>query len=79
MMTTAKVVPFAVANADKYADNGYMVDAFSKGSTGCAELSKHIAGVVDELWKMGYSNEDLTKLFAGNLMRVYQQTWTPKA
>ena len=79
MMTTAKVVPFAVANADKYADNEYMVDAFSKGSTGCAELSKHIAGVVDELWKMGYSNEDLTKLFAGNLMRVYQQTWTPKA
>lgn len=79
MMTTAKVVPFAVANADKYADNGYMVDAFSKGSTGCAELSKHIAGVVDELWKMGYSNEDLAKLFAGNLMRVYQQTWTPKA
>lgn len=79
MMTTAKVVPFTMANADKYADNGYMVDAFSKGSTGCAELSKHIAGVVDELWKMGYSNEDLTKLFAGNLMRVYQQTWTPKA
>ncbi|GLR74102.1 dipeptidase [Aliivibrio sifiae] len=79
MMTTAKVVPFAIANANKYADNGYMVDAFSKGATGCAELSKHIAGVVDELWKMGYSNEDLAKLFAGNLMRVYQQTWTPKA
>ncbi|MCZ8501178.1 hypothetical protein O9853_08715 [Vibrio lentus] len=28
---------------------------------------------------MGYSNEDLAKLFGGNLMRVYEQTWTPKA
>ncbi|USD42807.1 membrane dipeptidase [Vibrio sp. SCSIO 43135] len=79
MMTTAKVVPFAVANADKYADNGYMVAAFNRGATGCAELSKHIAGVVDSLWEMGYSNEDLAKLFGGNLMRVYEQTWTPKA
>ncbi|MGF1902470.1 dipeptidase [Aliivibrio sifiae] len=75
MMTTAKVVPFTIANPDKYADNGYMVNAFNKGSTGCAELSKHIAGVVDSLWEMGYSNDDLAKLFGGNLMRVYEQTW----
>ncbi|WP_117232838.1 dipeptidase [Vibrio maerlii] len=75
MMTTAKVVPFTIANPDKYADNGYMVAAFNKGSTGCAELSKHIAGVVDSLWEMGYSNDDLEKLFGGNLMRVYAQTW----
>ncbi|MBW3695498.1 hypothetical protein EK599_07310 [Vibrio sp. T187] len=79
LMTTAKVVPFAIENADKYADNGYMVDAFNKGASGCAELSKHIAGVIDALWEMGYSNEELAKLFGGNLMRVYEQTWTPKA
>ncbi|CAM4221960.1 dipeptidase [Vibrio neonatus] len=79
MMTTSKVVPFAKANADKYADNGYMINAFDKGATGCAELSKHIAGVVDALWEMGYSNEDMAKLFGQNLMRVYQQTWKTKA
>ncbi len=75
MMTTAKVVPFAMANADKYADNGYMIDAFKKGATGCGELSKHLAATTDELWKLGYSNEDLKKLFGGNLLRVYKQTW----
>lgn len=75
MMTVAKVVPFTLANADKYADNGYMVNAFELGATGCAELSKHMAGVVDSLWEMGYSNEDLAKIFGGNLKRVYAQTW----
>ncbi|GAB7219602.1 membrane dipeptidase [Vibrio comitans] len=75
MMTVAKVVPFTIANADKYADNGYMVNTFNLGATGCAELSKHMAGVVDSLWAMGYSNEDLAKIFGRNLMRVYAQTW----
>ena len=75
MMTTAKVVPFAMANADKYADNGYMINAFKHGATGCGELSKHLAATTDELWKLGYSNEDLKKLFGGNLMRIYKQTW----
>ncbi|NOH78604.1 hypothetical protein F0231_02495 [Vibrio sp. RE86] len=75
MMTTAQVVPFSIANPDKYADNGYMIDAFNRGATGSAELSKHMAGVVDNLWAMGYSNDDLAKLFGGNLMRVYGQTW----
>lgn len=75
MMTTSKVVPFAMANADKYADNGYMIAAFEKGATGCAELSKHLASVTDELWKMGYSDKDIKKLYGENLMRVYKQTW----
>lgn len=75
MMTTAKVVPFAMANADKYADNGYMIHAFEQGATGCGELSKHLAATTDELWKLGYSNEDLKKLFGGNLLRIYKQTW----
>ncbi|MGY3571725.1 hypothetical protein [Vibrio paucivorans] len=52
-----------------------MVNAFNQGATGCAELSKHMAGVVDSLWEMGYSDEDLAKIFGGNLMRVYAQTW----
>ncbi|GAM59311.1 microsomal dipeptidase [Vibrio ishigakensis] len=75
MMTVEKVVKFAKKHADKYADNGYMINAFNQGATGCAELSKHLAATVDELWKMGYSNEDLKKIFGGNLTRVYQQTW----
>ncbi|MFM2587688.1 dipeptidase [Vibrio sp. TBV020] len=75
MMTVSKVVPFVQANPDKYADNGYMVNAFNLGATGCAELSKHMAGVVDSLWEMGYSNEDLAKIFGGNLKRIYAQTW----
>jgi membrane dipeptidase len=75
MMTTAKVVPFAMANTDKYADNGYMIHAFEKGATGCGELSKHLAATTDELWKLGNSNDDLKKLYGGNLLRVYKQTW----
>lgn len=75
MMTTSLVVPFAKANADKYADNGYMLHAFDLGATGTGELSKMLAATVDELWKMGYTNEDIQKLFGENLMRVYGQTW----
>lgn len=75
LMTTSKVVPFTIANPEKYADNGYMVNAFKMGATGCAELSKHLAAVTDELWKLGYSDDDLRKLYGENLTRVYQQTW----
>lgn len=75
MMKTEKVVAFAKKHAEKYTDNGYMIYAFDQGATGCAELSKHLAATVDELWKMGYTDEDLRKLFGGNLTRVYQQTW----
>lgn len=75
MMKVSKVIPFTIANPDKYADGGYMINAFNHGATGCAELSKHMAAVTDELWKMGYSNEDLRKLYGGNLIRVYKQTW----
>lgn len=75
LMTISKVVPFTIANPDKYADGGYMVNAFNMGATGCAELSKHLAAVTDELWKMGYSDDDLRKLYGGNLTRVYEKTW----
>ncbi|MCZ8488393.1 membrane dipeptidase [Vibrio lentus] len=54
-----------------------MVEAFNKARQAGCRAVKHIAGVVGTLWEMGYSNEDLAKLFGGNLMRVYEQTWTP--
>ncbi len=75
MQTVAGVVGFAQKNANLYADNGYMLDAFDRGATGCGEMSKIMAPVVDELRKMGYSDEDMAKVFSGNLMRVYEQTW----
>lgn len=75
MQTVAGVVGFAQKHANLYADNGYMLDAFDRGATGCGEMSKIMAPVVDELRKMGYSDEDMAKVFSGNLMRVYEQTW----
>lgn len=75
MQTVAGVVGFAKEHADLYADNGYMLDAFDRGATGCGEMSKIMAPVVDELRKMGYTDEDMAKVLGGNLMRVYSQTW----
>jgi len=69
------VVAFAAANADAYDDEGYMVRAFDRGSTGSGELAKMLPTITDELWKRGYSNEDLAKIYAGNMMRVYRQVW----
>ncbi|RKZ13555.1 dipeptidase, partial [bacterium] len=54
---------------------GYMVDAFNSGATGCGELSKILAAVTDELWKRGYSNEDLAKIYGGNKLRVFREVW----
>jgi len=50
-----------------------MVKAFNKGADGCGELAKILAAVTDELWKPGYGNEDLQKIYAGNKMRVYRE------
>ena len=52
------------------ADGGYMTDAFDRGATGCGELSKILAAVTDELWKRGYSDEDLAKIYGGNKLRA---------
>lgn len=52
-----------------------MENAFKQGADGCGELSKILAAVTDELWKRGYSDEDLAKVYGGNKMRVYQQIW----
>jgi len=75
MFTTEPTLNFVKKNPTMYADGGYMLNAFKKGATGCAELSKILPAITDELWKMGYSNEDLLKIYGGNKMRVYQQVW----
>ncbi len=75
MMKLDLVQAFTKANPSLYNDGGYMTDAFDKGAAGCGELSKIIAAVTDELWNMGYSNEDIQKFYGGNLMRVWDQVW----
>ncbi|MGI9518552.1 MAG: dipeptidase [Pirellulaceae bacterium] len=75
MMRLDLVLAFTKAHPSLYNDGGYMLDAFDKGAAGCGELSKIIAAVTDELWKMNYSNEDIQKFYGGNLMRVWDQVW----
>ena len=75
MFDVSLVVAFAKKNASMYADGGYMIEAFNKGATDSAPLARILAAVTDELWKRGYSNEDLAKIYGGNKMRVYQQVW----
>ena len=75
MFSTELVVKFAKANAASYADGGYMINAFDKGATGCAELAKHLAAITDDLWARGYTNEQLEKIYGANKMRVFGQVW----
>ena len=75
MFTTAPTMDFVAANPTMYADGGYMTDAFDQGATGCAELAKILPAITDELWSMGYSDEDIAKIYGGNKMRVYRQVW----
>jgi membrane dipeptidase len=75
MFDVSLVVDFAKKNATMYADGGYMIDAFNKGADDSAPLARILAAVTDDLWKRGYSNEDLAKIYGGNKMRVFQQVW----
>ena len=75
MFDVSLVVEFATKNATMYADGGYMINAFNQGADDSAPLSRILAAVTDELWKRGYSNEDLAKIYGGNKMRVYQRVW----
>ena len=75
MFTTQPTMDFVAANPGMYADGGYMTDAFDMGATGCAELSKILPAITDELWKRGYTDEDLAKIYGGNKMRVYREVW----
>lgn len=75
MFTTSIVMNFVKANASAYDDDGYMVNAFDKGATGCGELAKILPAITDELWKRGYSDEDIQKVYGKNVMRVYGKVW----
>ena len=75
MFDVSLVVDFVKKNASMYNDDGYMINAFNKVADDAAPLSRILAAVTDELWKRGYSNEDLAKIYGGNKMRVYQQVW----
>ncbi|MEP5566457.1 MAG: membrane dipeptidase [Halioglobus sp.] len=75
MFDVSLVVDFAKKNASMYNDGGYMINAFNKGADDSAPLARILPAVTDELWKRGYSNEDLAKIYGGNKMRVYQQVW----
>ncbi len=52
-----------------------MVKAFKSGADGCGELAKILPAITDELWKRGYKDEDIVKIYGGNKLRVYQQVW----
>lgn len=75
MFTTKPTMDFVAKNAAMYADGGYMVSAFNRGASGCGELAKILPAITDELWKMGYSNDDLEKIYGRNKMRVYRKVW----
>jgi membrane dipeptidase len=75
MFTTEPTMNFVNANPNLYNDEGYMVKAFKSGADGCGELAKILPAITDELWKRGYKDEDIAKIYGGNKMRVYQQVW----
>lgn len=75
MFTTEPTMNFVNANPNLYNDGGYMMKAFKSGADGCGELAKILPAITDELWKMGYKDEDIAKIYGGNKMRVYQQVW----
>ena len=75
MFDVSLVVDFAKKNATMYNDGGYMINAFNKGADDSAPLARILPAITDELWKRGYTNDDLAKIYGGNKMRVYQQVW----
>lgn len=75
MFDITLVVDFAKKNAAMYNDGGYMIDAFNKGADDCAMLARILPAITDELWKRGYTNEQLAKIYGANKMRVFQQVW----
>jgi len=75
VFTTEPTIAYAEANSAMWADDGYMFNAFDKGATGCGELAKILPAITDELWKRGYNNEDIAKIYGGNKMRVFNKVW----
>ena len=75
LFSVENIVKFAKANASAYDDGGYMVNAFDKGASDSGMLARILPAITDELWKRGYSNEDIAMIYGGNKMRTYQQVW----
>ncbi|ADN75336.1 peptidase M19 renal dipeptidase [Ferrimonas balearica DSM 9799] len=75
MFDVSLVVEFAKKNATMYNDGGYMIEAFERGADDSAMLARILPAITDELWKRGYTDAQLTKIYGGNKMRVYQQIW----
>jgi len=75
MFTLEIMEAFVKANANSYKDDGYMANAMEKGAKGCAELAKILPAITDELWKRGYKDADIKKIYGGNMMRIYKQVW----
>lgn len=65
----------AIAHPEWYQDDGQTLEAAQNKPTGSAEAAKIYPAVVDLLWKKGYSDEDISKILGGNLMRIYEQVW----
>ena len=65
----------ALAHPEWYQDKGETVEAAKSKPSGSAEPAKIFPAVVDLLWKKGYADQDIAKIFGGNLMRVYEQIW----
>ena len=61
--------------ADKYPDGGRSIKDVLDGKNRFAELAKTLPAIVDCLYEMDYSDEDITKIVGGNMMRVFEQTW----
>ncbi|WP_233749353.1 dipeptidase [Ferrimonas balearica] len=75
MFDVSLVVEFAKKNATMYNDGGYMIEAFKRGADDAAMLARILPAITDELWKRGYTDAQLAKIYGGNKMRVYQQIW----
>ena len=75
MFTLEILSKFIDANAGNYDDDGYMNEAMKKGASGCGELAKILPAITDELWKRGYTDDQLKKIYGGNMMRVYKKVW----
>ena len=66
---------FTAANLQMFDDGGLTLKALKVSSNQVGEPGKIYAAIVDEMWKRGYSDEDVSKVLSGNLMRVYEQVW----
>ena len=66
---------WAKLSPEMYEDDGTTARAAKVAPAGSAEAAKITAPLVDELWKRGYTDDDISKILGKNLMRVYTQVW----